>query len=257
MSADNVSTRVEPSSAEEGRYRIYARLEIAAILESLQKSGSLVTAYFGGAKDFFLTSVVAVLEPEDKVVLDCGADEATNQRALRATNISFTAAHQRIKIQFTADSLRLVRYDGRESFCMKVPSSLVRLQRREFFRIDAPFAQPLKCTIPGSSTPDRKPLEMSILDISCGGVAMADIEGTDVFQTGVVLHGCRIDLPDVGSVTTDLLVKNSFDVTLKNGAKNKRFGFEFANIPERSRTLIQRYINKVERERRNKLAGTQ
>ena len=255
MPAEDVSLRVEPSSAEDGRYRIYARLEIAAILDALQKSGSLITGYFGSGKDFFLTSIVAVMEPEDKVVLDCGADEATNQRALRATNIVFTAAHQRIKIQFTADSLRLVRYDGRESFCMKVPPSLVRLQRREYFRIDAPFAQPLKCTIPASITPDRKPLEMSILDISCGGVAMAEIAGTDFFQTGVVLSACRIDLPDVGEVTTDLLVKNAFDITSRSGAKTKRFGFEFVNIPERSRTLIQRYINKVERERRNKLAG--
>jgi len=250
MTAQNdLPMTTEPADSDESRYRIHSRLEIAAVLESLRKERSLVTAYFG--EEFFVTAVASVSEPDDHVVLGCGPDAAANERALHAKSIVFTASHQRIKVQFDAASLRLVRFDGGDAFCIPLPATLLRLQRREYFRIDAPLRQPLKCVIPkrGAKTAN---LQASILDISCGGVAMADAgEGTD-FQTGMLLRGCSITLPDIGAVTADLMVRNAFDVTLRNGAKVRRFGLQFVNIAERSRALIQRYINAMERERRSR-----
>jgi len=53
----------------------------------------------------------------------------------------------------------------------------------------------------------------------------------------------------LGEVSTDIIVKSTFELTFRNGAKHKRAGCEFLNLRERDRTLIQRYINKLERER--------
>ncbi len=240
--------KADPAGMEETRYQIHERLEIAAVLDSLCKARSLLTAYFDGGKEFFLTAVVAVDEPGDRVVLDRGPDETINERALQAELISFSASHQRIRIEFAADSLQRIVYEGRDAFCILLPATLLRLQRREYFRIDTPLSRPLRCVIPvrGVKVPA---IEASILDISCGGVALADVPAGAEFTIDQVLTGCVIDLPDMGSVKADLVVKNAFEATMRNGARRKRFGLEFADIPERSRVLIQRYINKMERER--------
>ena len=251
---NELSIKAAPTGMAETRYQIHSPLEIAAVLDSLRKARSLLTAYFDGGKEFFLTCVVCVDEPGDRVVLDCGSDEATNERALQARLITFSASHQRIRIEFAAEALQRVVFEGREAFCMPLPETLLRLQRREYFRIDTPLSRPLRCVVPARG-PKASAVEASILDISCGGVALADVPAGAEFAIGQVLAGCIIDLPDMGSVKADLVVKNAFEATMRNGARRKRFGLEFTDIPERSRVLIQRYINKMERERGNRAGG--
>ena len=166
---------VTSSTADEEKYKVYSRLEIAAVLGALQKAGSLVTAYFGAGNDFILTSIVRVDAEANEVMLDYGADAATNMRALKASSITFVAAHERIKIQFSAESLRQVRFDNRPAFGIALPGTLLRLQRREFFRIVTPLAQPLKCAIPPQGEGVDAPTEATVADISCGGVALAEV----------------------------------------------------------------------------------
>lgn len=248
----NKSERLEPGGADQGKYLIYSRPEIAAILGTLRKTGSTVTAYFGGDNDFILTAIIAVRPQRGDVVVDCGADAAANQRALQAGKINFVAAHDRIKIQFVAESLRQVHFDGRDAFSMPIPGALLRLQRREYFRITTPLTRPLKCVIGPQAAPLRTAAEVTIVDISCGGVAIIDAAGPADLDTGVRLRGCRILLPDLGEVATDIMVKSTFEVTLRNGAKHKRAGCEFVDMRERDRAMIQRYINRLERERRDR-----
>ena len=244
--------RSDPAGSDQSKYLIYSHLEIASILDALRKSRSMVTAYFGGGDDFILTSIVAILPDENKVIIDCGADAASNQRALRATKITFVASHERIRIQFAVESLNLVRFDDRDSLCMPLPATLLRLQRREFFRIVTPLVRPLMCIVPPQSPPLRAPPEVAIADISCGGIAIIDSGDPSDIEIGVCFRGCRIVLPDLGEVSTDIIVKSTFDLTFRSGAKHKRAGCEFINLRERDRTQIQRYINKMERERKER-----
>lgn len=247
--------KIEPVAADQSKYLIHSRMQIAAILGTLRKAGSMVTAYFGYDNDFILTSVVAVRPEQNEVVIEYGADNAANQRALHAGRITFVAAHERIKIQFATDSLRQVQFDGRNAFSMPLPAALLRLQRREYFRIATPLARPLKCLIAPQAAPVEAPAEVTIVDISCGGVAIIDSSELADNQPGVRFRGCRILLPEIGAVSADILVKSTFEVTLKNGVKHKHAGCEFVDMPERERAKIQRYINQLERERKDRGGG--
>lgn len=243
--------KIEPVATDQSKYLIHSRVEIAAILGTLRKAGSMVTAYFGSGNDFILTSIVAVRPDEGEVVMDYGADAAANQRALQAKKITFVAAHERIKIQFVTEALRQARFEDRNAFGMPLPATLLRLQRREYFRIATPLTRPLKCVI----APQGAPAEVSIIDISCGGIALIDSSEPADIEVGVCLRNCSILLPDFGAVTANILIKSTFNVTLKNGAKHKHAGCEFVDMPERERAKIQRYINKMERERKDRAGG--
>lgn len=242
----------DAASADQSKYLIHSRLEIAAILGTMAKSGSMLTAYFGGGNDFILTCIAAVRPEQNTVLVDCGADADANQRVLHARSINFVALHQRIKIQFVAESLRPARLAGRDVFSMALPATLLRLQRREYFRIATPLTRPLVCSIAPQSAPVRAPAELTIVDISCGGISVIDSSVPAGIEVGAHFRGCRIVLPNLGAVTTDIMVRSTFEVMLKNGSKHKHAGCEFIGMPERDRALIQRYISRFERERKDR-----
>ena len=253
LPAKPLTIECEPS--ELSKYLIDSRVGIVAVLFTLQKAGSLVTAYFSGGNNFVITSILAVGAEKDELVLDYGADAGANQRALQAKRITFVAVHERIKIQFYTNALRKVSFEGCDAFSTALPSALLRLQRREYFRISTPLARPLKCLIAAQAAPLAVPAEANIVDLSCGGVGIIDTSETSSIETDACLQGCQIPLPEIGTVTVDLRVKSTFDVDRKNGARYKHIGCEFVGLPERERAKIQRYINNVERERKSRLGG--
>ncbi len=246
---------IKPVDVDESKYLVRSRLEIAAILGQLSRSGRMITAYFSNGNDFILTAIIAVRPEQDEIIIDCGADAGANQRVLQAGKITFVAVHEQIKIQFVIDALRKTRFDGRDAFSMPLPSALLRLQRREYFRVPTPLTRPLKCLIGPQTPPVHAPAEVTIVDISCGGIAIiASSDPVDI-EAGTCFRGCRITLPDTGEVTTDILVRSTFEVTLKNGLRQKHAGCEFLEISERNRALIQRYINNMERKRKDRTSG--
>jgi len=138
-----------------------------------------------------------------------------------------------------------------------LPETLLRLQRREYFRLSTPIASPIKCTIPmkradGSALVADAPL----LDISGGGVGlMVSPEQAGLYETEMTFSDCRISLPDEGVLVTTLRVRNAFDVTARNGAHYVRVGCEFIELQGARLSLIQRYITRIERERKARMSG--
>jgi c-di-GMP-binding flagellar brake protein YcgR len=83
---------------------------------------------------------------------------------------------------------------------------------------------------------------------------MAPPEGIE-FETDHLFDNCRIDLPDVGTITATLRVRSVFEFTLRSGVRSKRAGCQFIDLPGPMMTLIQRYIIRVERERKARESG--
>jgi c-di-GMP-binding flagellar brake protein YcgR len=133
---------------------------------------------------------------------------------------------------------------------------LLRLQRREFYRLTTPIARPLKCRMPLPLVGGDEHLhEATVFDISGGGIGISAPPEDVPFATQQQVQNCRIELPEVGIVTCTVKVCSVFEITLKSGARVKRAGCEFVKLPGPMATLIQRYIIKVERERKARESG--
>ena len=63
-------------------------------------------------------------------------------------------------------------------------------------------------------------------------------------------NGCHIDLRDIGHVTTDIEIVRVTEKVGLNSARTWLCGCRFINMPNVMLTLIQRYINKVERDQK-------
>lgn len=238
-------------------YLLYSRSEILFVLRSVMQKKCMLTIYFDGGRSFFLTSLLAISDDGNWLYFDVSNDAVVNKNALAANKLMFTTMLERVKVQFSVGGFQEVPAGKRKAFACRLPETLLRLQRREHFRLTTPVAIPLKCDIT-APRPDggMEELFLTLLDISGGGVGlMAPDDHAPLFQAGNVLSGCKIDIPDEGTVITGLCVRNAFPVTTKSGSHYTRVGCEFVELAGTHLTWVQRYITKVERERKAREAG--
>ena len=228
-------------------YTVSWKKEIVYILRAVMEKTELVSAYFNRGESFILTSIIAVDQDEGLVYLDFGANKEFNRKILDSEKIIFVTAHDKVKVQFAANRIEKTRLEGRDVFRIELPKSLIKLQRREYYRVAAPIAKPLKCVV---LIEGERKIEMAVADIGIGGVGVVIPPADAVVEPGMVFNGCNLILPEVGNIVATMEIRNVFEVTLRNGLKTRRAGCQFVNLSANMQSIIQRYIIKVERERR-------
>ncbi|HNC17637.1 MAG TPA: flagellar brake protein [Accumulibacter sp.] len=242
---------------EYGQYFLHAKVEVLAVLRSLAQKKSLVSAYFNHGRSLLLTSILHVAGETDELIFDIGNDSEINRQVLQATNLVLTAVIDSVKVQFLLHKLTDYRLGSRPVFRASLPDKVLRLQRREFFRLTTPVAKPVKF-VSTLRRPDGSVMtvEAPLLDISGGGVGlMATPKLAEMLPRGTLLKESRITLPDEGMLTANLCVCNQIDVTTRSGARHVRVGCEFVGLPGARMSMVQRYITRIERERKARLSG--
>ncbi|RJG15588.1 flagellar brake protein [Massilia cavernae] len=237
-------------------YRIESRKEIIALLRNIGDKNQLVSMLVRGQPEACVTSVLAVEPDSGMLYLDCSINSEQNRRIAAAPRISFETSLDKIRILFVAENgVEATTHGGGPAFRMPIPDSLIRLQRREYYRMPTPVSNPVRAVIP-------MPFELGggvnvfpLADISCGGIAILDNKLLLGNTIGHNYEGCKIELPEIGTVTTTLQIRNSLDITLLNSKTNRRLGCEFVDISRGNLANVQRYITKLERERNARLAG--
>lgn len=235
-----------------GKYMLSTRLEVLFVLRTMIKRGCMATVYFNQGRSFFLTCLLALGSDERSLLMDIGSDEASNREALQATRLIVTTSLDSVKIQFALPGLRETSCAGRPAFLAAVPETLLRLQRREYFRLEMPLADPVRCQVPirvGDGSAHA--LDLILLDISGGGLSLMVPTGAAAhFEAGTVYPDCRLEIPGENVIAVTLGVRNSFTIIPRTGQEYLRVGCEFINLPGTRLTMIQRYITRIERERK-------
>lgn len=235
-------------------YEIESRKEIIALLRSIGQKNQLIRMLIGSEADVCVTSILAVDEQQDSVYLDCSIDAEQNRRIAGAAELSFDTTLDKVRIVFGAARIDAVSFEGEPAFRISIPATLVRLQRREYYRIATPVTNPVRVLVP---LPEELggPTSFPLADISCGGIAILDNRKVLGEAMGSIFENCRIDLPELGAVITALQVRNVLDMTLLNQKTNRRLGCEFSDIPRSMLANVQRYITRLERDRNARIAG--
>jgi c-di-GMP-binding flagellar brake protein YcgR len=236
-------------------YEVESRREIVALLRQIAEKNQLVRVLIKGEADVCVTSILDVDPDTNTVTLDRPVSRDQIERIVAAGAVRCETSLDKIRILFGADGLREISYDGGTAIRANIPASLIRLQRREYYRMATPVSNPVRVTIPLPAELGGTLEIFPLADISCGGIAVLDnkqILGTTI---GATFAGCRLDLPEIGPVMTSLQIRNSLDLTLLNNKTNRRLGCQFVDISRGNLAAVQRYITKLERERNARLAG--
>lgn len=248
------SSQPEFSPADpHARFAVHSRTEILFLLRAIQKRKLLVNLDLPGSRQIVVTSLIAVNETNNTLILDVARGDALNHELLSGKGAEFIAQLDGVSISFATGPVALCDFENLPALRIALPSSLIRLQRREHFRVQMPVANPVKCMVPSTSDGEADPITTHIVDISCGGVAIAETGGRLGTETGRILADCRLLLPDAVTLTISLEVRNSAQIRLQNGAFQTRLGCQFVRLPHDMAATLQRFVMNIERARRNGL----
>lgn len=228
--------------------------EIAVVLRGLIDQVAQITVFFNEGRDMLLTTLAAI--DNGSLILDFGPGNEINHKALVADKHFCVTTLDKVRVQFILGIFNRIEHAGRPAFRATLPHEVLRLQRREFYRLTTPVARPLYCTLPlPQPEGDNERYDAKVFDISGGGLGLAAPPPTQPFAVGMRFADCRIDLPEVGTIHGTLHVRNLHEFIQRSGARSLRAGCSFDKLPGTLQTLIQRYIIKVERERKARQSG--
>jgi hypothetical protein len=134
------------SDGEDSRFTIRSKREIQSILKGIAHEGTRAALYYDEDDDFILTTLLAA--NEQGLWMELGPIAAGNQRILHSERVIFISSYHQAKVQFVADSIENAVLNNLAAFYIPLPDSLLRIQRREYFRLTTPVSNPLKCIIP-------------------------------------------------------------------------------------------------------------
>lgn len=242
-------TPVSPEELE--KYSTTHRREILFYLHQLITDGEHVSVVFNEGNDSFLTLLLAVDEAHDALIFDWGASEELNQKLLKSERNFFVCAPHGVRNQFMTGAVRTTEFQGRRAFVTRLPERYLRLQRREYFRLVLPITRRPLCVLPAR---EGKPLELPVIDISVGGLALESLTAEPPYEVGQQLKGARIEFKDGTRLTVTLEVRNV--TTIERGGKRfGRIGCRFLDLNAHDEHLLERFITDEQREERARLGG--
>jgi len=243
----------EPDSPDLEPFMVYSRIEIVAMLRQLGERSNLTTCYFDQHAGFAVTTLLAVNPEFEEVVFDAPSEEPALRRLLTTETLVFVSFVDQIKLQFRARKAEATLFDGKPAFRVRLPQEVLRMQRRDFFRVRTPIAKPAICLVPHSveqqgRDASRTYEKLKVLDLSVGGVAVLTYPEKFALAAGQLLHDCYLDLPGIGQLAISLKIRHVD--TVDSDEQARRCGCEIVQLPPQARMMLQRYVNKVDVEQR-------
>ena len=253
MSENNDSIQLQPARYdEEEKYLLRTAREIGLVLQSLIDKRALISAYISPRNHTFPTALISVLPDEGSLLIDGSANDAINRGVTHAHHLTCVSQLDRIHVQFRLTGLSPILFEGQVAFRADIPDRVLKLQRREFYRVLAPVSRTVQCIVPVEAGSKYSCVETRVYDIGLGGVAIIAQPGQIPALAGTRHENCRIVLPDAGNVVVTLEVRSTFEMKLLNGKSAIRIGCQFVRLSPASSSLIQRYTMRMERDRKRR-----
>jgi c-di-GMP-binding flagellar brake protein YcgR len=227
------------------------RREILFYLHQLINDGERVSVVFDEGNEMFLTVLLAVDEAHNRLIFDWGGSEETNQKLLASERNFFVCAPHGVRNQFLVGAVRETAYQQRRAFVTQLPERYTRLQRREFFRLVLPLTRRPLCSLP---LDEGKPLQLPVIDISIGGIALETPTASPPFEIGQRIPEVSIEFKDGHALRVALEVRDVGPLQRGNKIVG-RVGCCFTELSHHDEHLLQRFITDVQREERARLGG--
>lgn len=224
--------------ADHERFLLRSPGEIRTELLNLAKKPDIITAYFNEGREFILTAVLGVLSERGLVVLDVGPDDETTRRAIATDKLVCTTRSNGVPVKFSCSQLKSAKFQGQQAIAAALPDSLYRQQRREYFRVSMPRinAPTLRLT-----TPDERKFTLKVLDLSLGGLGLADPDEQFHAEIHSEFFNCQLSLPEFGELEVNIQIRNQGRFHT-SGGQVTRYGAAFINLPMSGNLHLQRYL---------------
>jgi len=162
-------------------------------------------------------------------------------------------------VEVVFDTIRLakIQYQGVSAFSVPIPASILWMERRELYRLKLPVAKSSYCQL---TLKDQGPINLKLYDISLGGFSMladskkvSDLsKNPDLMVLYTSFEHCKLILADTGEYTVSFEIRNKYIINPDNLNRMEKIGCKFTRITPALENAVQRYMQQIERETRQK-----
>lgn len=234
----------------ENRFHITGQMAVLFSLAEYVNGREQFTVHFNEGRESFLTYLLSVSPETGEVIVDVSGSPQINARFLESKRNVFVARPEGVSIQFATGRARRVDFDGDDAFALPLPPFIIRLQRREYFRVTTPVARPimLSLRLPG----EVGVVKLALHDLSVAGCGISAAALPPGLEPGVPLPDCRFELPDERKtpIGAHAVVRHATELSSQPGPARYRIGLQFVDLERAMDHRIQRYIVQLEHERR-------
>jgi len=226
----------EPDSAALAPYVVRSRVEIVSALRQLRDQHVLVNLFHGSEGRFTVGTVLDVHAGADEVILDCAADAAGAD--LAASRLVLVGFLDNVKLQFAIEVAAPLVHQG-PVYRLRLPTQMLRLQRRAFLRVKA---RAVVCHVPRAAG-SMYYHALQVFDLGLGGCSIhVPSDGPD-FVAGQQIDRCQLELPGATRLDVVLLVRYRDSTTERDSGR--RIGCEFLGLEAASQRVLEQYLDQA------------
>lgn len=254
MTGTNPTARTRTDAPPDERFTVRDPGQIATTLTKLATEEVPVTCSYGPEGDVAHSKVLAVSSDRRTVFLEMTGDDAVDAAVAAGGPVSCQAALANIRVEFVVEPV-VGRLHYSKVFAAPAPSFLIRVQRREYYRMNMDGTDGPSCELALPRMDRTDPLvDVRVVDLSGGGMAVVLPNGPWALRLHVELRECLLAVGDIGALQARALVRNLVKLTGADGRPFVRMGCEFLGLRDGEIALLQRYVSQVQRRQREQEA---
>ena len=230
-------------------YRIAHPKAISNVLRQLMSRKEFLTVACSHRPHSIVTRILDVDLNAGFFIYDSSSEQIYNRSLLESSANYFPATQEGVRVQFVSGQPEPHMFEGSFAFRSRFPESLYRMQRRDFFRVEAPIKELYRCL---GKLPDKRQFAFEIFDLSLGGVGLrSKLPTVGELPIGTVFSNAVLDCRKMGMTETDLVItylRNIRDFS----DPVFHLGCRFENFPKLKETELQRMITSLELARKGR-----
>jgi c-di-GMP-binding flagellar brake protein YcgR len=233
-------------------FLIHNSENIIGKLSILLKSKCLITVYYGDNDDSFLTTILDIYIENRYLTFYHGPKEDLIEQLLGSHKITFKTEYAGIKVAFEALKIAKIQHQGVPIFVIPVPESMLWVETRDFYRVKSPDPKSSYCQL---TRKDQEPINLKLYDISLSGLSVLNAcsEVSALMAPDTHVENCKLVLADTGEDSISFHIGRSrYIVNPEQVTRMEKIGCKFTRITPVFETAIQRYMQRVEKESRQK-----
>jgi c-di-GMP-binding flagellar brake protein YcgR len=228
---------------EYDRFRLDDGAEVLALLRRSAEARSLCSVRAAGRPETYLSPLRAVAD-DGEPVLDPPRVPVI-ERALAPGSVAEIDLRLRdCRVTFEARVARIGLSDGKPLLRLERPSALIRIQKRETFRVQVPAGTAIRLTLDDS---DPALTGVPMQDLCVQGGSLSVTGARERFGAGKVFDHARLQLPDGSDWPVSLRVVHAGVVRRFAEGGEIRVGVQFVQTRAGFETAVAQLVGGIAR----------
>lgn len=217
--------------------------EVLDLLRRSQASRAMCSVRAAGRPETYLSPLREIAD-DGQAVFDPPRAPVIERALVAGSVAAIDLRLPECRVSFEARVARIGRVDGRSLLRLERPTSLVRVQKRETFRVQVPEQLGLRLTLDASDAAlDSLPLH----DLSVQGASVTVRGARERFWAGKVFEEARMMLPDGSEWAMALRVIHAGVMRRLADGGELRVGLQFVHPPAGLETAVAKLVGRIAR----------